>query len=359
GTVTTTTAGLSWSTGGASLWNVAFGPSGAVNLATFTTASTNPFTLTGLTPGTTYDVYVRDSCGSGTSSLWIGPVTFTTPCTSITAPWSENFDGANWVTSTHFQAGSIDPCWNRSATNVFWWKAETGATPTGGTGPLGDHTSGTGQYMHTETANGLTPTWLESPVIDLDTLSNPELTFFYHMFGGQIQKLDVEISVNGGAYTNLWTATGAQQTAATDPWKKAIISLASYTGDSVRIRWFGYRNWGNANQVDISIDDVVIDNALPCADPVALTAIVASSTSVQVSWTSTSGGSTFIEYGTSGFTQGAGTVVQATSNPFIITGLTAGTAYQFYVYDSCAANDLSNVVGPVSATPIACANSCT
>ena len=359
GTVTTTTAGLSWSTGGASLWNVAFGPSGAVNLATFTTASTNPFTLTGLTPGTTYDVYVRDSCGSGTSSLWIGPVTFTTPCTSITAPWSENFDGANWVTSTHFQAGSIDPCWNRSATNVFWWKAETGATPTGGTGPLGDHTSGTGQYMHTETANGLTPTWLESPVIDLDTLSNPELTFFYHMFGGQIQKLDVEISVNGGAYSNLWTATGAQQTAATDPWKKAIISLASYTGDSVRIRWFGYRNWGNANQVDISIDDVVIDNALPCADPVALTAIVASSTSVQVSWTSTSGGSTFIEYGTSGFTQGAGTVVQATSNPFIITGLTAGTAYQFYVYDSCAANDLSNVVGPVSATPIACANSCT
>ena len=359
GAVTTTTAGLSWSTGGASLWNVAFGPSGSVNFGTFATASTNPYTLTGLTPGTTYDVYVRDSCGNGTSSLWVGPVTFTTPCTSLTAPWSENFDGANWVTSTHFQAGGIDPCWDRSATTTFWWKAETGATPTGGTGPISDHTSGSGKYIHTETTNGTTATWLVSPVIDLDTLSNPELSFFYHMFGGQIQKMDVEISVNGGAWTNLWTATGQQQTAATNPWLRAAVSLSAYTGDSVQVRWFAYRNFGNQNQVDMAIDDIVINNAQPCADPTALTAVVASSTSVQLSWTSISGGTSFIEYGTSGFTQGSGTVVQATSNPFTITGLTAGTAYQFYVYDSCAANDLSNVVGPVAATPIACANPCT
>ncbi len=167
-------------------------------------------------------------------------------------------------------------------------------------------------------------------------MSNPELSFFYHMFGGQIQKMDVEISVNGGAWTNLWTATGQQQTAATDPWLRAAVSLSAYTGDSVQVRWFAYRNFGNQNQVDMAIDDVVIDNAQPCSDPTALTAIVASSTSVQLSWTSISGGTSFIEYGTSGFTQGSGTVVQATSNPFTITGLTAGTAYQFYVYDSCA-----------------------
>ena len=119
-------------------------------------------------------------------------------------------------------------------------------------------------------------------IIDLDTLSNPELSFFYHMFGGQIQKMDVEISVNGGAWTNLWTATGQQQTAATNPWLRAAVSLSAYTGDSVQIRWFAYRNWGNQNQVDMSIDDVVIDNAQPCADPTAMTAIVASSTSVQI-----------------------------------------------------------------------------
>lgn len=359
GTVTTTTAGLSWTTGGASLWNIAFGPSGAVNFGTFASASTNPYTLTGLMPGTTYDVYVRDSCGSGTSSVWVGPITFTTPCVSLTAPWSENFDGANWVTSTHFQSGDIDPCWDRSATTGFWWKAEAGATPTGNTGPLGDHTSGSGKYMHTETANGTAATWLVSPVIQLDTLSNPEVSFFYHMFGGQIQKLDLEVSVNGGTWINVWTATGAQQVAQTDPWLRGSASLSAYSGDSIQLRWFGYRNGGFANQVDMSIDDIVVDNAQPCADPSALTAIVASSTSVQVSWTSLSGGTSYIEYGTSGFTPGAGTVLQATSNPMMVTGLTSNTAYDFYVYDSCAANDLSNLVGPASATPIACANSCT
>jgi hypothetical protein len=359
GIVTATTAGLSWTTGGATEWNVAFGPVGAVNMASFNTATTNPYTLAGLMPGTTYEVYVRDSCGSGTSSLWVGPLTFTTLCTSITAPWSENFDGSNWVTSTHFQAGDLDPCWDRSATTTFWWKAETGATPTGNTGPLGDHTSGTGKYLHTETSNGVTPTWLVSPVIKLDTLSNPELSFFYHMFGNQIQKMEVEIRVNGGAWSNLWTATGAQQSAQNAPWSKAAIPLVSYAGDSVQVRWFGYRNWGNQNQVDMSIDDVVIDNAQPCIDPTALATVVASPTSVQVSWNATSGGTTFIEYGATGFTPGAGTMVQATSNPFVVTGLTSGTAYDFYVLDSCAANDLSNHVGPSAATPIACANACT
>ncbi|MDZ7846744.1 MAG: T9SS type A sorting domain-containing protein [Owenweeksia sp.] len=51
-------------------------------------------TLSGLSPNTDYDFYVRDSCGMGMVSNWVGPYTFTTLCTPFTAPYSENFDNA-------------------------------------------------------------------------------------------------------------------------------------------------------------------------------------------------------------------------------------------------------------------------
>ena len=72
---TTTTATFSWVSGGSNYWNVRYGPQG-VNLLSdtaiyYTTA--NPMTVSNLTPGQYYDVYVQDSC-AGESSEWLGPL---------------------------------------------------------------------------------------------------------------------------------------------------------------------------------------------------------------------------------------------------------------------------------------------
>ncbi|PZF71856.1 LamG-like jellyroll fold domain-containing protein [Taibaiella soli] len=50
--------------------------------ATPDTATTNTKILTGLTAASTYDFYVQDSCGAGSTSAWVGPYTFQTvnPC---------------------------------------------------------------------------------------------------------------------------------------------------------------------------------------------------------------------------------------------------------------------------------------
>ena len=53
----------------------------------------NTYSITGLTSLTSYDVWVQADCGTD-SSNYIGPFTFTTPCSAITAPYSENFDAA-------------------------------------------------------------------------------------------------------------------------------------------------------------------------------------------------------------------------------------------------------------------------
>jgi parallel beta-helix repeat protein len=72
-------------------------------------------------------------------------------------------------------------------------------------------------------------------------------------------------------------------------------------------------------------------------------------TSVDVSWNSGTGVlASAIEYGAPGFTPGTGTFVFGATSPQTITGLTAGTAYEFRIIDSCADGRASAT--PVSAT---------
>ena len=64
-----TSAVVAWTErGSATAWEIEYGPAGFTpgnNAGTTVQVSTNPFTLTGLTTGTEYDVYVRSNCGGG------------------------------------------------------------------------------------------------------------------------------------------------------------------------------------------------------------------------------------------------------------------------------------------------------
>ena len=70
---------------------------------------TNPFTVTGLTSGVTYDFYVRDSCSATEFSDWIGPATATTlscvgGCTytlELTDDYGDGWTGNNQGTNFH------------------------------------------------------------------------------------------------------------------------------------------------------------------------------------------------------------------------------------------------------------------
>jgi len=87
------------------------------NTATATTAA-----LTGLTPFTTYNVWVRSSCSIGTSS-WVGPVSFTTNCLESNVPNTENFDSYTATGGTANTGTAVPPCWTRTngtSTSSAW-----------------------------------------------------------------------------------------------------------------------------------------------------------------------------------------------------------------------------------------------
>ncbi|MGB0178156.1 MAG: hypothetical protein ACPF9D_13390, partial [Owenweeksia sp.] len=58
------TAQVYWTTGGASDWNIEYGPTGfTLGSGTYMSVTNDTVVITGLSGTTTYDVYVRDSCG--------------------------------------------------------------------------------------------------------------------------------------------------------------------------------------------------------------------------------------------------------------------------------------------------------
>lgn len=82
--ISESTADISWTAGGnETSWNISWGPRGYTPGSPNATSTSPSYTISGLTEGASYDVYVRSDCGSETSA-WTGPLQFTTaengPC---------------------------------------------------------------------------------------------------------------------------------------------------------------------------------------------------------------------------------------------------------------------------------------
>ena len=63
-----------------------------------------------------------------------------------------------------------------------------------------------------------------------------------------------------------------------------------------------------------------------------------------------------IEYGVSGFGQGSGgTIINVSSNPYTLTGLSSATNYDYWVQADCGSDGQSYWVGPFTFTTL-CGN---
>ncbi len=65
-------------------WFVYHGAVGTTPSGTGTLVTTNPYTITGLNPNTSYTFYVREFCSAGDTSAWSGPFNFITDCAPST-----------------------------------------------------------------------------------------------------------------------------------------------------------------------------------------------------------------------------------------------------------------------------------
>ena len=189
------TANLGWTEPGtATLWNIEYGPSGFTQgTGTMVTGvTTNPYTLSGLTPSTSYAFYVQSDCGGGSTSTWAGPLTFATTCIPAALPACEMFAGA-----------AIPACWTQNYSGSITsnrWSVST--TTTAG---------GTANEMKCTWVSGTGTSRLISPQYTVTGIPTAHLAF-RQMFDDYSSGADVSIAldyrVDGGAWVTAWTHAG-------------------------------------------------------------------------------------------------------------------------------------------------------
>ncbi len=163
---------------------------------------------------------------------------------------------SNFPYSESFESGFGD--WNNANGDDIQWTRDSNGTPSSGTGPS------TGQngsyYLYTEASTNVSPPGspnkvaiLDSPCFDLSNESDVSLEFGYHMLGTDMGTLEVLVSTNDGAsYTAVWSQNGNKG----DAWNQATISLATYSGSVIKIRFKG--TTGSSWRSDLSIDNIKI-----------------------------------------------------------------------------------------------------
>ena len=114
--ITQTSAVATWTAGGSeTAWNVQYKAASATNWTDVPVNATT-FTMSNLTPNTSYQVRVRANCGSGSVSLWTETVTFTT----LPNDTPEPCDVPTGLDTTLVANEVISITWNANA-NVNSW----------------------------------------------------------------------------------------------------------------------------------------------------------------------------------------------------------------------------------------------
>ena len=369
--ITSSSADLSWiAVGSETDWNIQYGSPGFnVGSGTTVTSTSNSFNLTGLTSATSYDAYVQAVCSATDVSLWVGPINFSTPALCV-APTN--------LSDSNVTVNSAELYWI-AGDNETAWELEYG---------IAGFSQGTGNGTIVSLTNdSLVLTGLSANTIydyyvtaicgvgnlsfgtssTFTTLPNPTCYYTVNMidsYGDGWNGATIDVFVNGVFSTSLAnTALAAANAIQTD-------SIFAYNGDSLSFS-FASGSWDGeitfeiidptfnsltAGLIPAPLTDGVflIDSSSTsicqppsCIEPANLSASNITSNSADLSWIALGTETQWkIQYGTTGFVPGNGTIVSVNSNPYSLTGLSSSIIYDFYVKAICPPTDSSDWTGP-------------
>jgi len=161
--------------------------------------------------------------------------------------------------------------WSQSGADNFDWTQNSGGTPSSSTGPLSAHD--VTYYMYTEAS---------SPRVDgeeahieatfnFTTLSAPQFSFYYHMYGAAIGSLHLDV-FNGSWNNDAFVLNGQQQNAQGDAYLQANVDLSAYAGqNNIIVRFRGIVGNGSASTYysDIAFDLIEVVEGVAPEIPVA------------------------------------------------------------------------------------------
>ncbi len=344
-----TSAVINWTEGlDETSWQVEYGEDGftqGTGTSMIVSGSTTP--LSSLLASTEYDLYVRSVCGVGDSSVWAGPLNFTTLCDANIPDYTEDF------------ATFLDSCWSQSKGSVSG--PDYSVTTSLWTDDEFINASSGSQSAKINLFSNNRKEWLISPLFDLSAggyeinidaaVTRWNNTTALDM--GSDDTVRIMQSINGGiSWTTIQTWTEANQPEHTG--ENFSIEIPSVTSPIARFAIFASDGTvDDSEDYDFFIDNFKVRTIPTCPVFTDLEVSNTLSTTSDLSWIPSGIELSWeIEYGEIGFTQGTGTSINTTNPNYTLTGLDQETAYQAYVRGICGAADSSFWVGPVSFTTL-------
>ena len=198
--------------------------------------------LSNLAPGH-YSVYVTDAnlCEALTTIY-------------ISDPLNCNGTKSNWPYAYGFENKGLG-LFKQNKDDNMNWKRKSGSTSTAGTGPSSAYKGNYYRYLEANgQAQGNTGVITIKKCMNINSLTEPVLSFYYHMYGADMGRLEVQVSTDGGNNwsESIWSVYGDQG----NNWVEANIDLTDYKSNQTRVRIVGVR--GDGDLSDIAIDDVFI-----------------------------------------------------------------------------------------------------
>lgn len=213
---------------------------------TVVTGGTTTISLTGLSPVTTYQVYVRNNCSGADFSLNSSAVSFTTLCGVLNVPYTQNFDAVT--------VPAVPACYsveNSNADTYFWQTCTstslgnaTAITPNSGANQMGIG------YNNSLAMND----WFYLPAINLSAGVSYRLSFYARGYTGLTEQIEVKYgtsanaaSMTSGSIVPVTTLTGGNA--------YALIRY-DFTPATTGVYYLGFHGLSATNQWYLFVDDI-------------------------------------------------------------------------------------------------------
>lgn len=343
--------------GGSGVYNVEYKAAGD---ADWTSAIKNTnqtsYTLSNLTPNTSYSVHVQCVCGDNTSSNKSASFR-----TLIGLPFAENFNGSSAPDGWSVKSGKLNDDGSATLSSGYGWSYTTGS------GVFDKH-------ARAEIYSTSCYKWLILPEIPIPSMEEGDLGYqltfnvaltAYSSSSSELKpatagaqnddRFIVLASLDGGANWNIlqeWNNAGSayvyDDIACSADGDEAAINISAYAGQSIILAFYGESTSGpssGAGDNYLHIDNVLIDRIPSCLKPTLVHEIESATTksSLQIGWTANSEEIAWrVQHKVSNDTTAEWITSDVSTNPYTINGLQPFTNYDIRVAAVCSETDFTD-----------------